>query len=1156
MLRKYAALDVIDVYKGGKTKTMRREAARAVFNYEAREGYIYVRSRAISSRCNDNFDFFGSEDIKKGYKTFIGKPVFVNHHNDDHRRARGVIIDAALHEHTLPNGDPDTWVEVLMEIDAITFPELSKAILNGDVARTSMGCFLPGTPITMSDGTKKDIDKIVVGDDVLTHMGNIEDVTYVMERDYDGLVYDIRSYGQADPFILTPEHPVWIRRGAATSYKARTTGESRSTSCVCGRSFESSRSLSAHLREAKRRSWSDLHRADLSELDGWVEAKDVRVGDWVLTPHHSEASESVGVPLATLLGYYLAEGNLCWDKKNYGDTPTGVEWNFHVNEKEYVEEIALSARAIGYAPVGPYVKNNCVTIRVNSRELADRMVSLGGKHSWSKTLDSSVFNWKLDELDVLIRSYLNGDGCYRDNRVEAGTASKNLAEQLYLVASKVGLRMTPPIKQHSPSTQKMGHRPKYVMQSSLSKRDTAYVNVDKFGTWRRVTETRGFQYTGKVYNFDVEGDDSYVASDVAAHNCDVQESECSICGNVATTPLEYCPHIPGMKGKVFYKHTASGKRRGTLCYEICRGLSFFENSLLVEPPADPTAYFTGVDTRGLKSMASKGKTVDMEREVSDPDRFDGVSLKEDDSGYYVHTHRARSDSYDHPDKIPNSVIDKIESTGSLRGVTNMSRKHALGETKAPPEVDTLRDETCPVCNEEKLYSGDRCPVCGFSVPPSQFLDPDLTIHRNLDLRGDGESGGLADPDHLDQEGDFQGPENEEGLEDSLTDPESLDEESEEPILEEEGLPEGEEELPLEEEVVEDEVPLEDADGMLICPNCEFQIESALPQTESSEPAGPASGDPCPNCEEAPLMSMGEIESMAEEEVMQEEGIPVEEEEQGIKGQSALTNNRKVSSMNYDEVLRRLAVVELQNEWLAKTAGVEAEFNGIKTEAERIIRQADILNPASPVPDPNTVEPSESTEEALAPDTADDPRNLGLAPGSTEDVPADQSDLVLRPGMSLPTSPVGPNGLQDVTAPVVDTEQQLPLEQTRIETDVRVGDPDNPEKAFPWTIESNDNGSSERSIASIRLAELRVKANLAQGDKYDLASKIQTDASLSNQMINNEIKTLSQVLQSTARTASSRGRVPKLSDERQSPSLSFAASNHVEDDGDTTDLFLS
>lgn len=133
-------LDSFMVPAHANRESRRRIAHRHHFAYTPRPGYLYVRSRMISSRCNDNFDEFPAEEIEKGYRTFIGKPVFVNHHNEDHRRMRGVIIDAALHRDKLPTGAPDTWVEGLMEVDALRFPRLASAIVKGDIDRTSMGC--------------------------------------------------------------------------------------------------------------------------------------------------------------------------------------------------------------------------------------------------------------------------------------------------------------------------------------------------------------------------------------------------------------------------------------------------------------------------------------------------------------------------------------------------------------------------------------------------------------------------------------------------------------------------------------------------------------------------------------------------------------------------------------------------------------------------------------------------------------------------------------------------------------------------------------------------------------------------------------------------------------------------------------------------------
>lgn len=137
-LRKFATLEILDHHLAGSSLPA-RTAHRAVFDYEVKPGYLYVRSRAISSRVNDNYDSWPPEEIKQAYRTFVGKPVFVNHNNEDHRKARGVIIDAALHEDTNPDGTPDTWAEVLMQVDANTYPKLAAAVISGEVDRTSMG---------------------------------------------------------------------------------------------------------------------------------------------------------------------------------------------------------------------------------------------------------------------------------------------------------------------------------------------------------------------------------------------------------------------------------------------------------------------------------------------------------------------------------------------------------------------------------------------------------------------------------------------------------------------------------------------------------------------------------------------------------------------------------------------------------------------------------------------------------------------------------------------------------------------------------------------------------------------------------------------------------------------------------------------------------
>jgi len=175
-------------------------------NVTPKPGTILVRTRAISARVNKNFDGFESEELKKAYATFVGRPVFVNHQNLNYRKTRGIVRDSVYKE----NGT-DKYIDLLIEVDARAFPRLAAEIEAGRLDGVSMGCFMPNTPVTLANGTVKEIQKIEVDDQIITHRGNIEPVTYVMVRPYDGPVVTMTAYGLDDPIVMTSEHPVWVR---------------------------------------------------------------------------------------------------------------------------------------------------------------------------------------------------------------------------------------------------------------------------------------------------------------------------------------------------------------------------------------------------------------------------------------------------------------------------------------------------------------------------------------------------------------------------------------------------------------------------------------------------------------------------------------------------------------------------------------------------------------------------------------------------------------------------------------------------------------------------------------------------------------------------------------------------------------------------------
>lgn len=111
-----------------------RKLAAVDPDWKPRPGMLYTQVRAISARVNQNFDAWPSDELKKSYRTFLGKPVFVNHNNDDPERARGKVIAARYVE----AGD-DKYIEVVQEIDAECFPKLAREIREGGLDSVSMG---------------------------------------------------------------------------------------------------------------------------------------------------------------------------------------------------------------------------------------------------------------------------------------------------------------------------------------------------------------------------------------------------------------------------------------------------------------------------------------------------------------------------------------------------------------------------------------------------------------------------------------------------------------------------------------------------------------------------------------------------------------------------------------------------------------------------------------------------------------------------------------------------------------------------------------------------------------------------------------------------------------------------------------------------------
>jgi len=93
---------------------------------------IWQSASELEPYTNQNGDAFSEPELLKGYKTFIGKGLFVNHSSDNAESIRGMVIDARW----VPKGK---YVEVLVAIDKIAHPDLTRQIEAGYQRDVSMG---------------------------------------------------------------------------------------------------------------------------------------------------------------------------------------------------------------------------------------------------------------------------------------------------------------------------------------------------------------------------------------------------------------------------------------------------------------------------------------------------------------------------------------------------------------------------------------------------------------------------------------------------------------------------------------------------------------------------------------------------------------------------------------------------------------------------------------------------------------------------------------------------------------------------------------------------------------------------------------------------------------------------------------------------------
>jgi hypothetical protein len=737
---KFATAEILSVdwhrQPGQQDGLQFRVAHRHEFQYTPKHGMLYVRSRMISSRCNDNYDEFPAEEIKRGYRTFVGKPVFVNHHNDDHRRMRGVIIDAALHEDRNPDGSPDTWVEGLMEIDGLRYPKLAQAIIAGHIERTSMGvdvkysvCSACGNKAT----TPLEYCGHVPGMKGKTHYrvtGSGSRVGTLIREACFGLNFFENSLlvePPADPTAYTLGKPVL---GPGLEHLART------ASAAVAKPDELKEKLDGvTLSKDDKGYYVHTHRARSHSYPSPHEIPDSKV----------EFIRSTGMSRTASAQY--PEN---WPVTEHAIVP--------VDPRSLVapEPIArTAARGLRLVQATQCLACRC---RDTVADLKGNAECFGCGHSWHEAhkeaaLQAEAAKYDSPEEHPWFQEHPVHHSNIIDHWNDATPDEKASGERWYpdahLVAKGLGSLADKRgqehphgnthlaagiLANHSPQNGWAGnmHDAARVLHegkglggkgSGMFASDKQRQNDDEMLSGKAYHEVlRGPKINDFAHLIENGGDKDKNVPHVVIdrHALGVAAGKGLSDKQYGSAPMSGTRRADGTLNRRYYDHVVNQY------HEAGKHISEKEGR---EIPGHAVQAVTWLVRQRKNQEAERARAAGGADSRLDRGREKSRSNAETKWNDFRQQHL--------PDmhQGPGTGYQASKRGGASFRVTPFGAPHvAYGETKAPADVDTLRDENCPVCGEADAWNGNVCPVCSFVAPPKQFQDPDLDMAKQLDLR--------------------------------------------------------------------------------------------------------------------------------------------------------------------------------------------------------------------------------------------------------------------------------------------------------------------------------------------------------------------------------------------------------------------------------------
>lgn len=510
-------------------------------------------------------------------------------------------------------------------------------------------CFPPGTLITTDRGLVP-IERVQVGDQVVTHRSRLRKVTKTGQRIHRGQMVAIKPCNHLEPLLTSDEHPYYVLRKSDVRHPA---GRRRSNLESC--------------------------------KPQWVAAKDVEAGDFVLSPvFDKEPVDTLDV--ARLFGCYAGNGSRIIQKTGRKkDGPyrlMGFSISGNLTQPEIMQDIrdVIGRVATNFPTLKEEPHRSAYDLRTYDQHMANRLVSECGDLCKNKRVPAYLYTASIAERLAFIGGLIDTDGSVdrKSGQIRIPLTTSRLVLDTYLLGLSCGLRGS--VSQHtSAGFNGEGTVETTVVGFGASHYDELSQHSWKVKNWgcRRTPSSVAFAYEFEsrsyvamevasvqiacdelvVHNFSVEEDESYVAEGVTVHNC-------KICDHWAKTRQQHC-----LSKKEGGTCTLFGCRNGMLKIAADGRQQYVDNPLncffdisYVTQGADPVA--NGL----LLPLGMFADDNDRQRKVAEfSDKLASYVPSEirETTGYLSTTHRAAMQlAYvwaDMESKLATAEIDDLDS---------------------------------------------------------------------------------------------------------------------------------------------------------------------------------------------------------------------------------------------------------------------------------------------------------------------------------------------------------------------------------------------------------------------------------------------------------------------------------------------------------------